>query len=423
MTSGHAVHRYRATSAWHGSTAAGYDAYDRTHTVVTPGPTGELRLSGDPAFGGQASLRNPEQLLLAAASSCQLLSFLAVAARARVDVVDYRDEAEAEMPEAPGAMSLERIVLRPHITVAPGTDLGRLPRLVEVAHRECFIANSLRSEMAIEATFAVAGDYAFRDGDDATERLAMVARLFATPSRDFVTAAVADLPAPPQLAVDLGCGPGNTTALLEQVTGAAQVVGLDASEEFLAVARSHAGERSSYARHDLRRLPWPPVALGPGAGPDLAYGRLVLAHLPDPADLALAWLGQLAPGGRLLLDELEWIRTDDPVLHHYLELVTALVAAHGTDMFAGPLVAALDPGATGRVVSSKVRRWPVAVVDAAAMFALNLSVWRSDPAVAELVAGPTELDRLARDLRRVAEHGARGQIRWGLRQVVLERAG
>ena len=56
-------------------------------------------MSADPAFRGDATRMNPEQLLVMAAASCQLLSFLAVAARARLDVVAYEDEAEAAMPE------------------------------------------------------------------------------------------------------------------------------------------------------------------------------------------------------------------------------------------------------------------------------------------------------------------------------------
>ena len=62
-------------------------------------PTAHLELSSDPAFGGRPERLNPEQLLLMAASSCQLLSFLAVAARARLDVIAYEDEAEAMMPD------------------------------------------------------------------------------------------------------------------------------------------------------------------------------------------------------------------------------------------------------------------------------------------------------------------------------------
>jgi organic hydroperoxide reductase OsmC/OhrA len=156
MTDGPTVHRYAATCTWSGSTGLGYDVYGRAHEVTTAPSGTSLPLSSDPAFVGDQSLMNPELLLLAAASSCQLLSFLAVAARARIDVVDYRDEAEAEMPDPPTdaeRLSVERIVLRPRITVRGTASEERLGRLVDLAHRECFIANSLRAEMAIEPTF------------------------------------------------------------------------------------------------------------------------------------------------------------------------------------------------------------------------------------------------------------------------------
>jgi organic hydroperoxide reductase OsmC/OhrA len=151
------VHRYRATCTWSGSTGAGYDAYSREHTTTCAPAPDALTMSSDPAFRGDAAHLNPEQLLLAAAVSCQLLSFLAVAARARIDVVAYSDDAEAEMPEDDRPMRITAIRLRPTITVAPGTDVGRIDRLVEVAHKECFIANSLTSAMDIRATVIVAG--------------------------------------------------------------------------------------------------------------------------------------------------------------------------------------------------------------------------------------------------------------------------
>jgi organic hydroperoxide reductase OsmC/OhrA len=87
-----------------------------------------------------------------AASSCQLLSFLAVAARARVDVIEYRDGAEGEMPEDEEPMRVTRITLRPHITVGGDVDEARIRHLVEVAHRECFIANSLKTDVVVEPT-------------------------------------------------------------------------------------------------------------------------------------------------------------------------------------------------------------------------------------------------------------------------------
>ncbi|GAB2867996.1 OsmC family protein [Nocardioides pacificus] len=115
---------------------------------LTPEP---LLLSADPAFRGDAAFPNPEQLLLAAASSCQLLSFLAVAARAGVDVVAYADDAAALMPDAASGMRITEIVLRPRITVR-GSDESMVATLVETAHDQCFIANTLNATMRVEHT-------------------------------------------------------------------------------------------------------------------------------------------------------------------------------------------------------------------------------------------------------------------------------
>ena len=155
------VHTYRTEVTWAGTTAVGYDAYVRDHTLRTPTVDVGLALSGDVAFRGDPARWNPEQLLVASASSCQLLSFLAVCARARIDVVAYRDEAHGVMPEDDPPLRVTRIELHPVITLA---DTGRerptaerLAHLTEVAHRECFIANSLRTEVVVTPTFTWSG--------------------------------------------------------------------------------------------------------------------------------------------------------------------------------------------------------------------------------------------------------------------------
>ena len=88
------VHRYHATCHWTGDTNMGYESYDRAHTSSAPPASTELMLSADPAFLGHPQKLNPEQLVVVAVSSCQLLSFLAIAARARVQVLEYDDHAE-----------------------------------------------------------------------------------------------------------------------------------------------------------------------------------------------------------------------------------------------------------------------------------------------------------------------------------------
>lgn len=147
------VHHYRVRCAWEGSTGVGYDSYDRGHTATAAPAIDALPMSADTAFRGDPAAVNPEQLLVLAASSCQLLSFLAVAARARIDVVAYSDDAEAVMPEDDPPVRITTITLRPRISVRGSVDEDRLRHLCEVAHRECFIANSLTSDVLVEPTF------------------------------------------------------------------------------------------------------------------------------------------------------------------------------------------------------------------------------------------------------------------------------
>lgn len=151
------IHSYSTRCTWSGSTADGYKAYARGHGGSAAPALTRLELSSDPAFGGSPERLNPEQLLVMAASSCQLLSFLAVAARARLDVRGYDDEAEGVMPEDDPPLRLTRIVLRPRIVLAPGPTQERVRHLVEVAHEHCFIASSLLSEIVVEPRIEFAG--------------------------------------------------------------------------------------------------------------------------------------------------------------------------------------------------------------------------------------------------------------------------
>ena len=149
------VHRYALSCRWSGSTGGGYEVYDREHEVRTSPKTTVLRLSADPAFRGDSSLLNPEQLVVAAVASCQLLSFLAVASRARVDVQAYEDDAEGIMPEGEPPLRLTEVNLHPRIWVAPGPSEERILHLVEVAHRACYVSNSLRTNIRIESTVII----------------------------------------------------------------------------------------------------------------------------------------------------------------------------------------------------------------------------------------------------------------------------
>lgn len=145
-------HDYVTRLAWSGSTGAGYRAYDRAHTVSAAPAEASLQLSADPRFRGDGGRLNPEQLLVAAASSCQLLSFLAVASAAGIDIRSYDDHATGTMDLSEHPARIDRIILSPRIGVPAGTDRDAVLAAVATAHDRCYIANSLTTEVAVDAT-------------------------------------------------------------------------------------------------------------------------------------------------------------------------------------------------------------------------------------------------------------------------------
>jgi SAM-dependent methyltransferase len=266
------------------------------------------------------------------------------------------------------------------------------------------------------------GGYAFGDGPAAARRLDLLADLFEPASRTFLERAAVrsggDGPdRRPGLAVDLGCGTGRTTRLVADVLKPERTLGLDQSEFFVAVAAGGppGPPGVGFAVHDVTRLPFPcPPA-------DVCYGRLLLSHLPDPGAVLAAWATQLAPGGLLLADEVERIHTDLPALRGYLEVAGALLATRGHTLEVGQALARLPdpPGLVRR--DDRIGHLAPPAHRAAAMFALNLAVWRGG-AVRAGVATPERLDRLEEDLGAVADGEVQGSIRWELRQLVLQRA-
>ncbi|MFZ4807286.1 MAG: OsmC family protein [Hyphomicrobiaceae bacterium] len=148
-------HRYGLSVHWTGNRGPGtttYTAYGRDHVIRAPGKP-DLIGSSDPAFRGDATRYNPEDLLVASLSACHMLWFLHLAADAGVIVTDYRDEPEGTMVEdrARGGY-FTRVVLRPAVTVAPGIETGRLQAIHADAHKHCFIANSVNFPVDIAPT-------------------------------------------------------------------------------------------------------------------------------------------------------------------------------------------------------------------------------------------------------------------------------
>ena len=130
--------------------------YSRGHTVSFDGGA-VIAASASPHVAGKWAVDaavDPEEMLVAALSSCHMLTFLHVARLAGFTVAACRDRAEGEMEEiAPGRQAVTRVALHPRIVwtgVRPNDD--QLSRMHHEAHENCFIANSVRTEVTVART-------------------------------------------------------------------------------------------------------------------------------------------------------------------------------------------------------------------------------------------------------------------------------
>ena len=254
--------------------------------------------------------------------------------------------------------------------------------------------------------------YALGHSEIAATRLEMVARLFDPATRLFLREAGG---ATRNLAIDLGCGPGHTTALLAEVLRCRRTVGFDLSVEFIERARGEGSDRVAFHVHDVTAVPFPE---GPA---DLVYCRFLLSHLCDPVANIARWATQLRPGGLLMLDEVESIATSSPALERYLEILDQMLRSQSNQLYIGPELdrAAVPPSLAKR--KSGILEFSVSPSEAAAMFALNLRTWRDHPFVRTHVE-EGEVQRLERELDALQSHVPKGvEIIWKLRHLIYER--
>lgn len=125
--------------------------YSNEHTVQYNSGH-DVQVDSAPDWGGDPANTNPEQALASALSSCHMMTFLALAAKAGWPVASYHDYAEAHLGKNPkGQMSVTRIDLHPVVRfdTAFSVDDAQLAQMQHRAHRYCFIANSLADSVEI----------------------------------------------------------------------------------------------------------------------------------------------------------------------------------------------------------------------------------------------------------------------------------
>lgn len=148
---------HRITLNWQrGNATFERGSYPKDHEVRYLGGQ-TLGVSSAAAYGGNAALADPEQMLLSALSSCHMLTFLAVAANRGYVVDAYLDDAECELGKnAEGVTAVVSATLRPSVRFSGDKQPSAedYDKLHERAHKGCFVGQSLKTEVRIESRLA-----------------------------------------------------------------------------------------------------------------------------------------------------------------------------------------------------------------------------------------------------------------------------
>jgi organic hydroperoxide reductase OsmC/OhrA len=149
--------QFEATVDWRrGDQPFADQRYSRAHEWRFDGglrvPASSSPLSVPLPYSDAAAV-DPEEALVAAVSSCHMLFFLSIAAQRGFVVDAYRDDALGFMEKtAEGKIAMTRIVLRPAIAFSmEPPDAAALAAIHHAAHDRCYIANSIKADVVIEA--------------------------------------------------------------------------------------------------------------------------------------------------------------------------------------------------------------------------------------------------------------------------------
>ncbi|HEY8520316.1 MAG TPA: OsmC family protein [Gammaproteobacteria bacterium] len=143
---------HRARITWRRSSPDfTYQTYNRAHEWQFKAVT--VPASATKEYRGDEERVNPEEALVAALSSCHMLTFLAVAAKRKLSLDAYEDDAVGVLEkDAAGKLAITRVTLRPRIVWSSGVTVPaeQLAQMHHEAHENCFIASSVKTEVTVE---------------------------------------------------------------------------------------------------------------------------------------------------------------------------------------------------------------------------------------------------------------------------------
>lgn len=134
-------HSYRTSVKWTG---------ERRAKLTAPGLP-DVEVATPPEFpGGHPGIWSPEHLFTAAAESCLMTTFLAIAASSKLTFSEYSSTADGTLEKTDAGYLMTEIVLRPRVVV-PADQVERAKRILEKAEKHCLISNSMKTRVVLEA--------------------------------------------------------------------------------------------------------------------------------------------------------------------------------------------------------------------------------------------------------------------------------
>ncbi|MDX2171036.1 MAG: methyltransferase domain-containing protein [Deltaproteobacteria bacterium] len=172
--------------------------------------------------------------------------------------------------------------------------------------------------------------YVIRGGEAGRERLRMLARIMAPTTRALLARAGVGAG---MTCLDVGCGGGDVSVELARLVGPrGRVIGIDMDATKIDLARREAAALGlANVEFRVATIAQPGVT----GGIDVAYARFVLTHLPDPQAVLAQLRGVLRPGGRMVVEDIDFTghfaHPDAPAFRRYVYLYTQVVQRRGAD--------------------------------------------------------------------------------------------
>ena len=140
---------HRIHTSWtNGDAPFAYETYSRIHSIAFKDGGDTVTVSAAPVYRGDGKHADPEDMLVAALSSCHMLSFLAIAAKKKIILDSYEDDAVGFLENDGKKFWIAKVILRPR--VVSNADAATLAEIHHLAHEACFIANSVKTSVIVE---------------------------------------------------------------------------------------------------------------------------------------------------------------------------------------------------------------------------------------------------------------------------------